>query len=143
MLKRNFAILLLLAFFTLFSATAVFAAGTDEMSDEEALAALAAEPPLTQEDIDTFVKNAPALQAAAEQEDEAAYMKLIEEIGWSEIRAAYIPLKIGIAWAVQEDPESAMIIQALFPPETMPKPEEQALVEKNMDKIAPFFAEEE
>lgn len=141
MFKRNFMLLLLLAFLTFCAAPAV-ASELDEMSEEDAMAALAAEPSLTQADIDAFVKNAPALQTASEADDEAAYLKVIKEIGWSEIRAAYIPIKIGTAWAISQDPESAVIIQALFPQEMMPRPEEQTLVDKNIDKIAPLFAEE-
>lgn len=141
MFKRNLILMLLLVCLT-FCTAPVFASELDNMSEEEAMAALAAEPSLTQADIDAFVKNAPALQKASEDEDEAAYMKLIKEIGWSEIRAAYIPIKIGTAWAISQDPESAVIIQALFPPQMMPRPEEQTLVDKNIEKIAPLFDEE-
>lgn len=141
MFKRNLILMLLLVCLT-FCTAPVFASELDNMSEEEAMAALAAEPSLTQADIDAFVTNAPALQKASEAEDETAYMKLIKEIGWSEIRAAYIPIKIGTAWAVSQDPESAVIIQALFPAEMMPRPEEQALVDKNIEKISPLFDEE-
>lgn len=135
-------ILLLLLVFLMFCAVPAIASELDNMSEEEAMAALAAEPSITQADIDTFIKNASALQKASDTEDEAAYMQLIKKIGWSEVRAAYIPIKIGTAWIISQDPESATIIQALFPVEMMPRPEEQALVEKNLDKVAPFFEEE-
>lgn len=135
-------ILLLLLVFLMFCAVPAIASELDNMSEEEAMAALAAEPSITQADIDTFIKNASALQKASDTEDEAAYMQLIKKIGWTEVRAAYIPIKIGTAWIISQDPESATIIQALFPVEMMPRTEEQALVEKNLDKVAPFFAEE-
>lgn len=141
MFGKKIILLLLLVFFT-FCATSAMAVDLEDLSQEEAMAALAAEPSLTQADIDTFVKNAPALLEASDAGVDAAYMQLIKNIGWSEIRAAYIPIKIGTAWAVSQDPESAAIIQALLPVEMMPRPEEQTLVEKNLDKIAPIFAEE-
>lgn len=141
MIGKKIVLLLLLACLT-FCAVPAMASELDNMSEEEAMAALAAEPSLTQADIDTFVKNGPALQKVSEANDEEAYMQLIKKIGWTEIRAAYIPIKIGTAWAISQDPESGSIIQALFPAEMLPRAEEQALVEKNLDKVAPFFAEE-
>lgn len=141
MIVKRIILLLSLVFFT-FCATSAMASDLENLSQEEAMAALAAEPSLTQTDIDIFVKNAPTILAASEAEDEDAYMQLIKKIGWSEIRAAYIPIKIGTAWAISQDPESASIMQALLPVEMMPRPEEQTLVEKNIDKIAPFFNEE-
>ena len=139
---KKIILMLLLAFLAVFCANPAISANLNEMSDEEAMALLAAEPPLTQTDIDTFVKHAPELQKAAEVDNETAYLEVIKEIGWTEIRAAYIHIKIGMAWAASEDPESAAMMQALFPPEMLPLPEERALVDKNMDKIKPFFNEE-
>lgn len=142
MFKRNFMLLLLLVFLTFCCTAPVFASELDNMSEEEVMLALSAEPSLTQADIDTFIKNAPALQKFSENKDEAAYMQLIKEIGWSEIRAAYIPIKISAAWAMSQDSESAMFIQNLFPPEMLPRAEEQALVDKNIAKLLPLFNEE-
>lgn len=141
MIGKKIVLLLLLAFLT-FCAMPAMAFEVESLSEEEALAALGAEPSLTQADIDALIKNASALEKASAAEDEDAYMQLIKEIGWTEIRAAYIPIKTATAWAFSQEPETAAIIQALFPPEMMPRPEEQALVEKNIDKLAPIFAEE-
>ena len=139
MLKK-LIITLLIALMSAFCAMPALA--QVDLNDEEAvMAALGKEPALTQTDIDNFINHFPALNAAADADDDAALFALAKEIGWSEIRTIYVPLKIGGAWALSEDPESAAIIQALFPPEMMPNNDEIALVAQNKEKLAPLFEE--
>lgn len=113
-----------------------------DYNDEEAvMAALAKEPPLTQADIDKFVTNFGELDKAAQSDNEAAFLELSKKIGWNEARVIYVPLKVGIAWSLEEDADSAAILEAMFPPELMPTAAEKELVKKNMANLAPIFEE--
>lgn len=100
---------------------------------EENMAILLAEPPLTQADIDAFVKYAPELYKLPEGDDEGA-QKILQKAGWTDVRSAYVAFKIAAATSIKTDPSSAVIFEAMMP-EMMPLPAEQALVGKNMDQI--------
>lgn len=110
---------------------------------DEAMAALAKEPAFTQQELDTYIKYLPELLVASENEDTAAVQAIAEKAGWTEIRLAYISLKIGNGYGIVKSPEYAEFAKELFPPELLPTANENELIAKNMPALDKVFGEYE
>lgn len=130
---KKIIIALLITFIAFFCITPASFAQVVTSEENENIAILLAEPPLTQADIDAFVKYAPELYKLPEGDDAAA-QKILDKASWTDVRLAYVAFKIAAATSIKMDPSSAAIFEAMMP-EMMPLPEEQALVEKNLAQI--------
>lgn len=107
-------------------------AGDIEIDDALA-AALAREAPLTQTDVDKFIRYFPELDHAAD--DDAATQNILRQAQWTETRMVYVVFKIGYTLVMLEDPESEAFFQNFFP-EFMPLKSERALIQHNIEKIS-------
>lgn len=101
--------------------------------DETLAAALAQEAPLTQADIDKFIRYFPELDRAAD--DDAATQKILRQAQWTKTRMVYVVFKIGYTLTMLEEPESEAFFQSFFP-EFMPLESERALIQHNIDKVS-------
>lgn len=139
MLKKCMLLLALAVIFCVTTNTAVMAQQPSTM--EEVETAFAKEKPLTQTDIDTFIKIGPQMVQLSQTNDIVAAEKIIREAGWSEIRGSYITAKISNAYAMNADPEFAqMIMEAAGMPQILlPTDAELKLVADNMDKLEAIF----
>lgn len=104
--------------------------------------ALANEPPITQQDIDTFVKIGPDMVKAATANDQAKAAELLGQAGWSEIRGSYVTAKISNAYAISLYPDMAtsMLRDAGMPEVLMPTEAELKLVQQNRATLDAVFA---
>ena len=104
-------------------------------TEAEVIAAFGKEGPLTQKDIDGYLKVMPKAQEAAADPTKAA--NLYKDAGFTEIRGAYVGAKMGMAMmAVQMgDQADAVMTQNNVPDVLKPSKDEIELVKKNMDKI--------
>lgn len=100
--------------------------------DDALAAALAQEAPLTQEDIDKFIKYFPELDRIVG--DDIAQQNILRQAQWTETRMIYVVFKIGYTLVMLEEPESEAFFQTFFP-EFMPLESERALIEQNVDKV--------
>ena len=107
--------------------------------EEEAKKAFTAEQPLTQADIDTFIKIAPQVFA---DDNPAAASKIFKAAGLTDSRGAYIMTKVSLSMMQFEaDEDSTGIINSV--PEPMrPTPTEMALVKKNQEALNKTIATE-
>ena len=101
-------------------------------NEEEAKAAFTNEKPLTQADIETFIKIAPQVFA---NDDPKEASKIFKTAGITDSRGAYIMTKVSLSMMqLEADENSAGIINAV--PEPMrPSTEEMALVKKNQEAL--------
>ena len=104
-------------------------------NEAEALAAFAKEGPLTQKDIDNYLKVLPKAQEMSADQTKAA--AILKDAGFTEIRGAYVGAKVGIAMMMAQlgDQADAMLAQQQVPDVLKPSKEEVDLVGKNLDKI--------
>ena len=143
MRKFGFATLL---FAVILTCSAVMSAEMDEWDAEEQalLEAMSKEPPLTQNDIDTFLKFAPQLEELSD--DEEAVVKLITDSGMSAERFQYAASKISMGMLMVMMPTMVtreMILESGETPEFMiPSEDEVKLLEKNMDAFQALMQQE-
>lgn len=90
---------------------------------------------ITQADIDAYVTVFPKVQAAAMQQDAAATLAAFKEVGFDDIRGAYVFSKIGTAYAISTNPSMAEMVTSQLPDSLKPTQAEIDLVTKNQDKI--------
>jgi len=104
-------------------------------TEAEALAAFAKEGPLTQKDIDNYLKVLPKAQEMAADQAKAA--GVLKDAGFTEVRGAYVGAKMGIAMMMVQlgDQADAVLSQQQVPDVLKPSKDEVELVSKNMDKI--------
>ena len=139
MLKKYALLLALAVIFCVTANTTALAQQPATM--EEVEAAFAKEKPITQADIDTFIKIGPQMVQASQSNDIAAAEKIIKDAGWSEIRGSYVTAKISNAYAMNANPEFAqMIMEAAGMPQILlPSPAELKLVADSMDELGAIF----
>ncbi|MDR2946919.1 MAG: hypothetical protein LBV79_09255, partial [Candidatus Adiutrix sp.] len=106
-------------------------------TEAEMMAAFDKEGPLTQKDIDAYIKIMPKAQEAATDPAKAA--NLYKDAGLTDIRGAYVVGKVSIAMMVTQLADQAQIDQVLSQPQIpasmKPSADEVALVKKNMEAI--------
>lgn len=104
-------------------------------------AVFAEEPPLTQTDIDNFLKIGPDMVKAALANDTASAAKALKQVNWTETRGSYITAKISNAYAIQLNPEMArsMLESAGMPKFLLPTDSELALVQSNIAALDKIF----
>ena len=112
-----------------------------EAENAKLMAAFANEGPLTETDIQTFIKIAPALLEAVDANDETRGLKLMEEAGWGEIRGAYVTSKIGNGYMMLTDAEDAQTLFELveMPASLIPGESEMAVITKYQADLAKIF----
>jgi|GEM_PF-2177710 len=99
----------------------------------EVAAALAKEKPLTQADIDAYLKILPQLGAVAQ--DNSAVAKLYQDAGFTELRFNYAVGKIGLGMALAAGATNEQMGMEQIPEVLRPSDAEVALVKKNIDKL--------
>lgn len=112
-----------------------------EEATEEAAEAVVVDPadpfanqsPITQVDVDAYIKAIP--QITASMGDEAKLMEIYKEAGWDEWRGAYVISKVGTAYAISMAPEQADMMTGQLPASLKPSKDELDLVSKAKDKI--------
>lgn len=99
------------------------------------------EPPLTQQDINTFIKIGPEMIKAASANDVGAATAALQKANWTEARGSYVTAKVSNAYAMNLNPEMAksMLESAGMPSILLPTPAELELVKNNMDKLDKVF----
>lgn len=104
-------------------------------SEKEMLAAFEKEGPLTQKDIDGYLKLIPKAQDAAADPAKAA--ALYKEAGFTEVRGNYVGTKMGIAMMMIDmgDNANAVLDENQIPKILRPTTDEVALVKKNLEAI--------
>lgn len=97
----------------------------------EMIAALEAEKPLTQADVETFARILPAFTEAGQKSPEAA-MKIVADAGFSEPRMALLFSRVSFALMMGDEPglDSALEAQGI-PKVLRPTADDLALVKKN------------
>ncbi|MDR0882489.1 MAG: hypothetical protein LBP55_08100 [Candidatus Adiutrix sp.] len=96
-------------------------------------AALKKEPPLTQTDIDAYLKILPQLGSVLS--DPAAIAKLSESAGLTDVRFNYITAKIGVSQALAQGATAEQIGLSNFPEVLRPSETEITLVKTNIPKL--------
>lgn len=89
--------------------------------------------PITQADVDTYIKVIPQITASAG--DEAKLMAIYKDAGWDEWRGAYVLSKVGTAYAISMSPDYAEMMTAQLPDSLKPSQAEIDMVAKSQDKI--------
>jgi len=102
-------------------------------TEAEVMAAFEKEGPLTQKDIDGYLKILPKAQEAAADPTKAA--NLYKDAGFTDIRGAYVGAKMGTAMMAVQMGDQAEAAMAQVPAVLKPTKDEIELVKKNMDKI--------
>jgi hypothetical protein len=103
-------------------------AQSDEAFTAEELAALAKEPPLSQADIDIFIKIA---EAPEDKSD-----KVVAESGLSETRMVLVLTKISLGMMIASNVPSELILTDEVPKVLHPSESELNLIRQNLDKLA-------
>lgn len=139
MLKKCILALALLLSAACFSIQATANTDLTDIEIDDALsAALMAEPPLTQADLDKFIRYSHELDQAAESGDNAAVQNILKAAEWTETRMIYVVFKIGYTCVMLEDPETEAFFEAFFP-EFMPSTDERTLIEHKLNKVSPLI----
>lgn len=137
MLKRSLSVLSLVLLLS-----AVPALAQSEASDEispEIIAALKNEPPLTQADIDTFIKIMPEMSKAAEK-DPAQAVKIYEKAGLTENRFGLIFSKVTLGMFVASGiPKETLTSGQDVPEVLVPSDAEIELIKKNLEALEKAF----
>lgn len=134
MFKKSILTLILVLAACLGAAPAVMAQASVDTAMFEAV--FAKEPPITQTDIDNFIKITPYMTQNASVNDIAKIMEIFEQAGWTEIRASYVSAKTINAYAINKDPEARSLMESAgIPSILMPTDAEMALVLKNFETL--------
>lgn len=139
MFRKSILILAFMLVACLCAAPATMAQTANEAAMIEAM--LSKEPPLTQADIDNFIKIGPDMVKAASANDVAKAAEVLKQVGWSETRGSFVTAKISNAYAMNLNPEMAksLLESASMPAILMPTDSEMALVQKNIDALNTVF----
>lgn len=130
MLKTLFVVLIMVTFGLFHSGKAL----ADDIEIDEALTtALAQEAPLTQADIDKFIKYFPELDNV--DGDDIAQQNILRQAQWTETRMIYVVFKVGYTLVMLEEPDSEAFFQTFFP-EFMPLESERVLIQQNIEKVS-------
>lgn len=130
MLKTLFVVLIMVTLGLFHSGKAL----ADDIEIDEALTtALAQEAPLTQEDIDKFIKYFPELDDV--DGDDIAQQNILRQAQWTETRMIYVVFKVGYTLVMLEEPDSEAFFQTFFP-EFMPLESERVLIQQNIEKVS-------
>lgn len=100
---------------------------------QEALDAFAKEPPLTQADVDLYMKAMPKIPAAIGNPQ--ALEQLYTDLGLTEIRFSFIVARIGIAHSLALNVSPEQLGLANLPEIVRPTESDKALVAKNLDEL--------
>jgi len=137
MLKRSLSVLSLLLILT--AAPALAQSGASDDITPEIIEALKKEPPLSQADIDTFVRIMPEMSKAAEK-DPAEAVKIYEKAGLTENRFGLIFSKVTLGMFVASGiPKEALMSGQDVPEVLMPGDAEIELIKKNMAALEKAF----
>jgi len=129
MFKKLLLVLTLVLALTLAAAPAFAQVGeADEAFTVEELALLAKEPPLSQADIDIFMKIAEVPETESE--------KAVAESGLSETRMALVLTKVSLGMMIASGVPSEMILTDEVPKVLQPSEAEIELIKNNLDKLA-------
>ena len=122
--------------------TAVPALAQSEAADDltpEIIAALKKEPPLSQADIDTFIRIMPEMSKVAEK-DPAEAVKIYEKAGLTENRFGLIFSKVTLGMFVAGGiPKEALVSGQDVPEVLVPSDAEVELIKKNMAALEKAF----
>lgn len=111
---------------------------SDEITPE-IIAALKKEPPLSQSDIDIFVKIMPKMSKVA-SDNPAEAIKIYEQAGLSELRFGLIFSKATVGLLVASGvPLKAILTEADMPEVLLPTAREQELIVKNLNALEAAF----
>lgn len=99
----------------------------------EVLEALQKEPPLSQADVDAYLKIMPEMPKA--MSDPNALVKAYEAAGLTEVRFSYIVSKIALAQAMNMGAKASDLQLDQLPEVLRPTDADVALVKKNMDAL--------
>ena len=137
MLKRSLSVLSLLLLLSAVPAPAQ--SGEADEITPEIIEALKKEPPLTQADLDTFIRIMPEMSRAAEKDPSQA-VKIYEKAGFTENRFGLIFSKatLGMFMASGISREALMSGQDV-PEVLMPSDAEVELIKKNMAALEKAF----
>lgn len=127
-LLPTLALVLTLAAGPVFAQEAANTADSDEAFTSAELAALAKEPPLSQSDIDIFIKIA---EASEEDSD-----KVVADSGLSETRMALVLTKVSLGMMIASGVPSEMLLTDEVPKVLQPSDSEIDLIRRNLDKLA-------
>lgn len=128
---KNRFVTLLFAFALVCGAAA---AATPAEQQAQAMAALAQQPPLSQADLDAFVKMVPEISKV--MNDPNAIMKLYQDNGVSPERFALVSSKITIGFMMNQGMTKDQILATGQVPEVMiPNDAELALIKKSQDAL--------
>lgn len=133
MLKKVTFFGMLFALAIMIASPTIEAQTTPAISEEEAVAAFKTEPPLSQKDINAYIKIVPELATVGT--DQSKVPAILKKVGLSEIRGAYVAAKVGIAMMTIQAGEQAKTMLAQVPEYFHPSPEELELVKKNQAAI--------
>lgn len=102
----------------------------------EVQAAWANEPPLTQADIDSYVKILSQLMDIARAEfDREAFLPVFEQAGWNVVHGSYVLAKMNMALTLLEVPELEAKFSKAMPKNALPTAAEKELVRQNLNRI--------
>jgi len=125
---RTCFLALILALTVIISAPAQ--AQTNDGLTEAQLAELAKEPPLTQADIDVFIK-----LSEAPDDDPQAVAKIMDEANLSGTRMAVLLTKLSLGMALAGGADEKDVLTDQIPKPLHPSPQELDLIKKNFDKL--------
>jgi len=132
-----FAVLALIVMFTAVPASAQ-PGGADEITPE-IIEALKKEPPLTQADIDTFIKIMPEMSQAAAK-DPAVAVKIYQEAGLTENRFGLIFSRVTLGLLIASGiPRETLLSGQDVPEVLMPGDSELDLISRNMEALGQVF----
>lgn len=125
---KKLLLTLALTFALTLSGAPAFAQDVEFTAEE--LAALAKEPPLSQADIDIFIK----IAEAADTSDGAAD-KVLAESGLSEVRMTMVLTKVSLGMLIASNVPSELLLSEV-PPVLQPTEAEIELIKNSLDKLA-------
>lgn len=107
------------------------------MAEEDVFAG---QPPLTQTDIDNYLKLGPDALRAVENNDISGLSRILKPTGIDQMRAYFFYTKISCGYVLLIAPDMAADLLSSIPPSGMPNEAELALIEKNLDAINSLIA---
>ena len=99
----------------------------------EVLAALAKEPPISQADLDAYLKALPQMLKA--MTDEAAAAEMLKTAGMTDMRFSYVAAKINLAMNLAAGATPEQLGMSQIPDVIKPTQAEQDLVKKNLPAL--------
>ncbi|UQZ89033.1 hypothetical protein C4J81_07400 [Deltaproteobacteria bacterium Smac51] len=133
MIRKTLAVALGLMMLTLSANVALAQIPGGASIPPEVLDALKSEPPLSQADVDAYLKIMPDMPKA--MSDPSALVKAYEAAGLSEVRFSYIVSKIALAQAMNMGATAEQLNINQLPDVLRPTDADKELVKKNMDAL--------